>query len=320
MAYASAKKRPRARIAADRIEYLAAGGVDRCDRAHGVVRSSRSASYEDIMQRNTKLWSCFGWIGALLAAAAPAVAQPAAKPGDDGPVDGKTAIDIKSRAKDFRVYTNDTGRFYVVPTGPKALDGMVFSGDGKIMYQQTIIGGGSSGDGSVDFSVWAPRVVGLQQGGLTIAADGTATASCNADHETKLTLASQAEAARVLTKATFFPPLWKRQSKFLARNDDGIYFFVDVLRTGGKGHRVFVGTKGAMKAMPMTTLVDDAGGQIYGTKRGELRIVANAGEKASWRKGKKVEQLTILDPGENRYLIYRELGIYGQLGTICDDE
>jgi hypothetical protein len=305
----------------DWIEYLAAGGVERCDGTLGVLRSARSATYEDIMQRNIKLWSCLGLIGVTLATSGgAALAQAAAKPGDDGPVDGKTAIDIKSQAKDFRVYTNDTGRFYVVPTGPKPLDGMVFSGDGKTMYQQTIIGGGTSGDGSVDFSIWAPRVVGLQQGGLAVAADGSATASCNADHDTKLTPASPAESTRVLTKATFFPPLWKRQSKFLARNDDGIYFFVDVLRAGGKGHRVFVGTKGAMKMMPMTTLVDDAAGQIYGTKRGELRIVANAGEKATWRKGKKVETLTILDPQDNRYLIYRELGIYGQLGTICDDE
>ena len=70
----------------------------------------------------------------------------------------------------------------------------------------------------------------------------------------------------------------------------------------------------------MTTLVDDAAGQIYGTKRGELRIVANTGDKATWRKGKKVEELVVLEPSDNLYLIYRELGIYGQLGSICDDE
>jgi hypothetical protein len=271
------------------------------------------------MQRITKLAICSAvW---LAAGASAALAQAAPAPaGDDGPVDGKTAIDIKSQAKEFRVFTGETGRFYVVPVSAKILDGKVFYGDGKTMYEQRIIGGGSSGDGSLDFSIWAPRVVGLQQGSLAIAADGTAQAQCNVDHSTKLTPASQAESARVLSKAVFLPPLWKRQSKFLARDDNGIYFFVDVLREGGKGHRVFVGAKGAMKAMPMTTLVDDAAGQIYGTKRGELRIVANAGEKATWRKGKKIEQLTVLEPSDNRYLIYRELGIYGQLGTICDDE
>ncbi len=257
----------------------------------------------------------------LLLAAQTAMAQGAPKEsakeaGKNG--DGEV-IDIKSQAKNFKVLTSEAGQFYVVPATPD-INGMVFFGDGKTMYQQRVIGGGTSGDGSMDFSLWAPRAIGLQQGGLDVKADGSGLAHCNVDHPTKLVPASPADTNRVLTKATFRAPLWKRQSKFLARDDNGIYFFVDVLREGGKGHRVYVGAKGQMKAMPMTTLVDDAAGQIYGTKRGELRIVANAGEKATWRKGKKSEQLVVLDPFENRYLIYRELGIYGQLGTLCDDE
>jgi hypothetical protein len=245
--------------------------------------------------------------------------DPKAAKDEDAPKDedGKP-VDIKAQAQNFRVLTNEAGQFYVVPTQWDQNE-LLFFGDGKTMYQQRVIGGGTS-DGAMDFAVWAPRAVGLQQGGLDVKADGSGVAHCNADHPTKLVPATPAETTRVLTKATFKAPLWKRQSKFLARDDSGTYFFVDVLREGGKGHRVYVGAKGSMKAMPMTTLVDDAAGQIYGTKRGELRIVANAGEKATWRKGKKVEQLTVLDPADNRYLIYRELGIYGQLGTICDDE
>lgn len=280
------------------------------------------------MQRITSLAVGLSIVLSSVLMASLALAQPSAGDtagaGDAG--DAKATkkadpevLDIKSQAKDYKVLTSEAGQFYVYPS-KAGLDGMVFFGDGKTMYQQRVVGGGSSGDGSMDFSIWAPRAVGLQQGGLDIKADGSGVASCNADHPTKLVPASPAETTRVLTKAVFRAPLWKRQSKFLARDDTGIYFFVDVLREGGKGHRVYVGSKGQMKAMPMTTLVDDAAGQIYGTKRGELRIVANAGEKATWRKGKKVEQLTVLDPSDNRYLIYRELGIYGQLGTLCDDE
>ncbi len=253
---------------------------------------------------------------ALLLSASFAVAQDA-KAGAKGK-DGDEVIDIKSRAKDFRVLTSEAGQFYVVPTNWD-MNELIFFGDGKTMYQQRMIGGGSQ-DGDMDFSVWAPRAVGLQQGSIAVKKDGSGTAYCNSEHPTKLTPASPADATRVLAKAVFKAPLWKRQAKFLARDDNGVYFFVDVLRDGGKGHRVYVGAKGQMKLMPMTTLVDDAAGQIYGTKRGELRIVANAGEKATWRKGKKTEQLVVLDPFDNRYLIYRELGIYGQLGTICDDE
>ncbi len=227
-------------------------------------------------------------------------------------------IDIKSRANDFRVLTSEAGHFYVVPKSWD-MNELIFFGDGKTMYQQTMIGGGTR-DGDMDFAVWSPRAVGLRQGMLSVKLDGSGAAQCNVKESTKLVPASPAEATRVLTKAVFKAPLWKRRAKFLARDDSGIYFFVDVLRDTEKGHRVYVGSKGQMKLMPMTTLVDDAAGQIYGTKRGELRIVANQGEKATWRKGKKVEPLVVLDPQDNRYLIYRELGIYGQLGTMCDDE
>lgn len=256
-----------------------------------------------------------------LALAQAAPKDDAAKPADDKSADksDKEVIDIKSQAKDYRVLTNEAGQFYVTPAKYMS-DAMVFFGDGKTMYQQRIIGSGSSGDGALDYSVWAPRVVGLQQGSIDIKPDGSGTAYCNSEHPTKLVPASPADSTRVLTKAVFKAPLWKRQAKFLARDNTGVYFYVDVLREGGKGHRVYVGAKGQMKQMPMTTLVDDAAGQIYGTKRGELRIVANTGDKATWRKGKKVEELVVLDPSDNRYLIYRELGIYGQLGSLCDDE
>lgn len=285
------------------------------------------------MQRPTQRISSFA-AGAAVGLAfvfTTSLAMAQGAPRDDKPADAdkgadrgadkadKDVIDIKSQAKDYRVLTSEAGQFYVVPAKYMS-DALVFFGDGKTMYQQRVIGSGSSGDGALDFSVWAPRAVGLQQGGIDIKPDGSGTAHCNAEHPTKLVPASPADTTRVLTKAVFKAPLWKRQAKFLARDNAGVYFYVDVLRDGGKGHRVYVGAKGQMKAMPMTTLVDDAAGQIYGTKRGELRIVANAGEKATWRKGKKVEELVVLDPYDNRYLIYRELGIYGQLGSICDDE
>jgi hypothetical protein len=30
--------------------------------------------------------------------------------------------------------------------------------------------------------------------------------------------------------------------------------------------------------------------------------------------------LTRLDPQPNAFLIYRDLGVYGQLGTVCEDQ
>jgi hypothetical protein len=70
----------------------------------------------------------------------------------------------------------------------------------------------------------------------------------------------------------------------------------------------------------MTNVVSDSAGEIYATKSGDLKIVTegNSG-KAYWKKGQAKNELIVLDLYANRYLIYRELGIYGQIGALCDD-
>src|SRR4029077_10997904 len=78
------------------------------------------------------------------------------------------------------------------------------------------------------------------------------------------------EARTVIQHATFLPPLWQRQAHLLARDDDGVYYYIDELREeyGGNGFRVFVGQKGAMKELAMTNVVADSAGEIYATKTG----------------------------------------------------
>ena len=71
----------------------------------------------------------------------------------------------------------------------------------------------------------------------------------------------------------------------------------------------------------MTNVVSDSAGEIYATKSGDLKIVTDGNSgKAYWKKGQAKSDLTVLDLLPNRYLIYRELGIYGQLGALCDDQ
>jgi hypothetical protein len=126
----------------------------------------------------------------------------------------------------------------------------------------------------------------------------------------------------VFQRATFLPPLWQRQAHLLARDDDGTYWLVDRYREefGGKGYRVFSGQKGTMKELSMTNVVSDSAGEIYKTKSGDLKIVTESGTgKAYWKKGAEKTELITLDLWANRYLIYRELGIYGRLGVVCDD-
>jgi len=234
-------------------------------------------------------------------------------------------IDAKAVADKLDVWKDDLGQFYVVPHANafKDLDEAgtwVFYGDGKTMYQQRIIGGSQTG-GNYEWALWAPRVTTLQTASVETKNDKVIVGCGVKDHRT-LTQLKADEAKTFLGKATFYPPLWQRQTRFIARDDDGIYYFVDEMREeyGGQGYRVFVGPKGSMKEQPMTNVVEDSGGFIFATKSGSLKIIAeHKADTAQWVKGSKKTELTVLVAQDNRYLIYRQLGIYGAIGTVCDD-
>ena len=70
----------------------------------------------------------------------------------------------------------------------------------------------------------------------------------------------------------------------------------------------------------MTNVVADSKGEIYATKRGELRFIT-ATDAASWVNGNTKTELTIVPVEDNVPMIYRDLGVYeGTLGTPCDDQ
>lgn len=253
----------------------------------------------------------------LLCAAAPAVAGPKAADKAPKPIDAKSVLDK------LLAFRDDLGGVYVVPA-PDAFADLseagkwVFYGDGKAMYQQRIISSGAEGGKHYSWGMWAPRAkvsmahIGPVKGKLSV--------KCVQDSDRALTQVTGDEAKALLSSANFYAPLWQRQAKFLARDENGTYYYVDELReeNGGNGHRVYVGIKGAMKELPMTNVVSDSAGDIYATKSGQLKIIADRGG-AYWIKGKKKLGLTALEVTDNRYLIYRDLGIYGKLGAICDD-
>ena len=242
-----------------------------------------------------------------------------AKPGEK-----PKAIDAKAVADKLELFRDDDGNYYVSPRRgafPDGDDQWVFYGDGKTMYQQRIIGYGSD-DKGYDWSVWTPRVKGLAQASFTAKA-AKPSVQCTQQDAKPLKPLTVDEAKAVIARATFLPPLWQRQAHFLARDDDGTYFYVDRYREehGGKGYRVFSGQKGAMKELAMTNVVSDSAGEIYATKSGDLKIVTDGtAGKAYWKKGQTKNELVMLELLPNRYLIYRELGIYGQLGVLCDDQ
>ena len=240
------------------------------------------------------------------------------------PNDKPKPVDLKSKLDKVMVFKDELGNFYVTPKvdalGFDEATQLLFYGDGKAMYQQRVIG--SSMDGKhLSFNVWAPRAKGLNTASIDVVSDVASVECRSKDGMRTLTPLKADEAKLLLDKVTFYPALWKRQAKFLARDDDGVYYYVDELREeyGGNGFRIYAGMKGAMKELPMTNVVSDSAGEMYATKTGQLKIIAGADGKALWVKGGKKSELTVLPPIDNRYLIYRDLGIYGQLGAVCDD-
>jgi len=235
-------------------------------------------------------------------------------------------IDAKAVADKLDVFRDELGNIYVVPK-PDAFSfedaqQWVFYGDNKTLYQQRIISASQESGRQYEFGMWAPRAKGLNLATIEYSGDKYQLRCRHTKEGVRvLTQLNADEAKTVLAHATFWPPLWQRQTHLLARDDDGVYYFVDQLRDelGGNGYRVFIGVKGAMKELAMTNVISDSAGEIFATKTGQLKIVNGEDGKGYWIKSGKKTELTVLEPVDNRYLIYRDLGIYGPLGAVCDD-
>lgn len=241
------------------------------------------------------------------------------------------AIDVAPVTEKLAVYKDDTGNYYVSPKS-RAFESSddaekwVFFGDGKQMYQQRVIGS-SQNDKGLAWNLWSPRARELMAATLSLETnelhlDCRAQRKDDGNGRRMLTQLTADEAATFFKNAKFYPALHTRSAHFLARDDDANYYYVDAMRDdlGGKGYRVFMGMKGAMKQLAMSNMASDSVGEIFATKTGQLKIIAGKNGTAFWVKNGKKTELTIVPVLDNRYLIYRELGIYGSLGVVCDDQ
>lgn len=255
-----------------------------------------------------------GWsvLAVLSLVVSPAAAEPKPKP-----------VDIKAIRDKLVVLKDSEGGTYVVLPGS---DGRLFygaAGKTKNVYEQIVIGRSTNGD-AWDLSVWAPRVPNVQPGSVGKKDDGTYFRYCGTDHTTPLTEVAGDKAKAVLDKSAFLSSAMIRRPHLLARDDGGVYYYVDVIRNeyGGKGYRVFIGKKGAMKAKPLTDIASDTAGDVFATKTGDLRIVNDTdsdGSTVTWVKGEKRVTLRKLDLDANSPLIFKDLGVYSFTGTICEN-
>jgi hypothetical protein len=258
----------------------------------------------------------------LVAAPALVAARAAGKAAKPAPAPAATddlVVDVVT-VKDKLEILTDGKQHYVALVPFDTSWAHVYYGDGKTFHAMRVFGGGSVGTESFDLTFWDPRVKQRYQANVEFK-NGKYAVQCDT-RTTELRALPRAEADALIAGATFHKALWRFRAFALARDDKGVYYYVDRQREpeDSLNFRLYSGPRGALKPLKMTNVVSDSEGQIFSTKTGDLRLVLDKKE-AAWVKGKARTTLVPLPIEDNAQLIYTDLGAYtGQrLGTPCDD-
>ena len=196
----------------------------------------------------------------------------------------------------------------------------VYYGERRALHRQKVLLSATDEDDNFSVLIWAPDQVG---GAAVELVDDQWQLRCG-NRITPLSPIADPERALLLKTARFAEPRLDREPYALARNQRGEYFYVDRdlgSRRAGS-FRVYAGRLGKVRRLKLAWLVSDSEGDVFATRRGQLRITTGAaGERRiEWRRGKSSEALLAVPITRNPYLIYKELGVYQnhQLGTPCD--
>ncbi len=134
-----------------------------------------------------------------------------------------------------------------------------------------------------------------------------------------------AEKAEALVRQAKFEPNPQKYVPYaLLRDQQGRYYLVErgFQPEEQRNFRVSIGPKGNLQPQKMTDIVSDSEGEIFSTKKGELRLVLDKAAPSTWIENSKKLELRTVPVSENLPLIYNELGVYtgARLGTPCDDQ
>jgi hypothetical protein len=221
----------------------------------------------------------------------------------------------------------EDGDGHYIALNPNALDELVFWGDAKKLQRVIYIGGAvDTGQQKGSFDFWDPRVTRpgadfrfRPEGGLLY---------CGRDREIPFKPVPAMEAKKILARAELLVPRWRRAAGLLARDDQGVYFYVDrrrkadgALDTKSPDWRLYVGRKGALALVELVDVVADDAGFVFVTSGGRF-VARRVGQKftAEWATSSARLGLTWLETSDYGPFIYGELGVYAgqQLGTPCD--
>ena len=258
--------------------------------------------------------------GALLVAL-PAGAQPVARSARSA-----DEIDV-SKLKPDMVVLQDGHGHYLALLAMREMS-MTFYGDGRTFHQLRIFNSYSDGSaGTSSRRFWSPISTDAD---IILDAGSRWSVHCS-DRVTPLVPLDPEQTREMLASARFKKPFWKRQAQTLARDERGIYYYVDRIRDDRpaaererdpnppRAYRLHIGRKGRMKEQRLTDAVDDSKGLVLSTRAGDLAIDLD-GKSAVFSSGKRAgKKLVYLPVEDNAMLIYRDLGLYQKLGIPCDD-
>lgn len=223
--------------------------------------------------------------------------------------------------KSLLLGTDGKGFYLAHPAVPDGFT--LFVGDGKSFWRARIPGGSSGGASpkAFDYAAWDPR---HQNAGrfAGVAFDGAKYVVQCTREPAEWKPVPEAEARKLLARARFYKPRFRRVPYALARDDAGHYFYVDRTRDedDAKEQRLYVGTKGKMVGQEIADHVDDSAAEIWVTPAGSLKHPLNTRTDAEWIVSGQRSPLSWLDPENQVELIYGALGVYAgsPLGTPCD--
>lgn len=240
-------------------------------------------------------------------------------------------VDIKPFRDELLVFNDAAGNVYVVKpykaavrkpqTRPYERERLWFGAAGKPLYEQLVVNRSRNG-AAWTIGTWAPRIPNIRPAQFQFRKDGSYVKLCGDQPEVVLTQLTGDKAKAVLDKTPIMTESLVRRPHKLARDDRGVYYYVDKLGQayGSKGFRVWVGKKGSMKQLPLTDVASDTAGEVFSTKTGDLRLDNYAAvNKVFWIRGEKKTELINLNVDANSDVIFSDLGIYQFLGTLCDN-
>jgi hypothetical protein len=229
-------------------------------------------------------------------------------------------VDISPVRDELVVLRGNEGHYVAIVPFELSSKHFYFGTKERMYRQQTFLNSVDEGT-TIERVFWSPR---SNNDARIEFKDGTWTLQCG-ERETVLNLAANLEADRLLASAKFQDRRWNREAYLLGRDKSHNYYYLDheVGAQGSAGFRLFVGRKGAMKRVKLTTVVRDTEGEVFATSRGELHVISTGDSHRpvlSWKRRDKTGDLVTVPVERNSYLIYEELGVYRgmDLGTPCD--